>query len=119
MSDSLNLVNETRQGVTIVHFSNERLLEPRLADDLTRHLCALVEDGTMRLLLDLGAVSRISSVFFRSFITAGKKANEKKTTIAFCNLSPLIKEGFTITGLDKLFKLYDSEAKALIEIGEK
>jgi anti-anti-sigma factor len=119
MSESLNLMKERRQGVTIIHVNNEHLLDPRLADDLTRHLCALLEEGTPRLLLDLGVVSRISSVYFRSFITAGKKANSKNAVLAFCNLSKLIKEGFTITGLDKLFRLYDSEAKAMNEIGEK
>jgi len=119
MNDSLQLMNEKRLGVTIVHVGNQRLLEPHLSDNLTRFLCTLVEEGAQSILLDLGAVNRISSVFFRSFIIAGKKAHENKTKISFCNLAPVVKEGFVITGLDKLFKVYESEAKALIAMGEK
>jgi len=118
MSDSVQFMEENRQGVTIVHIVNQRLIEPHLSDDLTRRLCALIEDGALCLLIDMGAVARISSVFFRSFIMAGKKANENKAKIAFCNLTPIIREGFVITGLDKLFKIYDSESKAMGELGE-
>lgn len=118
MTESVQFMEENRQGVTIVHIVNQRLIEPHLSDDLTRRLCALIEGGALCLLIDMGAVARISSVFFRSFIMAGKKANEKKSRIAFCNLTPLIKEGFGLTGLDKLFKIYESEGKALGELGE-
>jgi len=118
MSDSVQFMEENRQGVTIVHIVNQRLIEPHLSDDLTRRLCALIEGGALCLLIDMGAVARISSVFFRSFIMAGKKANEKKAKVSFCNLTPVIKEGFVITGLDKLFKIYDSEGKAMGELGE-
>ena len=111
-------MEENRQGVSILHIVNERLIDPNLSDTLTRRLCGLIEAGTLCMLIDMGAVTRISSVFFRSFIMAGKKANEHKAKIAFCNLTPLIKEGFIVTGLDKLFKIYDNEGKAVAELGE-
>jgi anti-sigma B factor antagonist len=118
MTDPIQFMEENRQGVTILHILNQRLIEPQLSENLTQRLCRMIEGGTLCLLIDMGAVNRISSVFFRSFIMAGKKANEHKAKIAFCNLTPLIKEGFTITGLDKLFKIYDSEGKAIGELGE-
>jgi len=119
MTDSLQIMKESRQGVTILHVMNERLLEPRLSDDLTRHLCGLIEGGTLCVLIELGSVARISSVFFRSFIAAGKKANEQKARMAFCNLQPLIKDGFSITGMDKLFKIYGTEPLAMADLAEK
>ena len=118
MTDPVQFMEENRQGVTIVHIVNQRLLEPHLSDDLTRRLSALIEGGALCLLIDMGSVARISSVFFRSFIMAGKKANENKAKIAFYNLTPVIREGFIITGLDKLFKIYDTEGKAMGELGE-
>ena len=118
MTDSVQFMEENRQGVTIVHIVNQRLIEPHLSDDLTRRLCALIEDGALCLLIDMGAVARISSVFFRSFIMAGKKAKENKAKIAFCSLTPTIREGFVLTGLDKLFNIYDTEGKAIGELGE-
>jgi anti-anti-sigma factor len=111
-------MEENRQGVTIIHLVNQRLLDPYLSDELTRRLCAIIESGALIVLIDMGAVARISSVFFRSFIMAGKKATEKKVRLAFCTLTPVIKEGFTITGLDKLFKIYGNEGQALGDLGE-
>lgn len=116
MNESIQFMEENRQGVTILHIVNQRLIDPHLADELTRRLCALLEGGALALLIDMGSVARMSSLFFRSFIMAGKKANEKKAKIAFYNLPPVIKEGFAITGMDKLFKLYDSENKGLVEL---
>lgn len=119
MTDTVQFMEENRRGVTIVHIVNQRLIEPHLSDDLTRRLCALLEEGVLAVLIDMGSVARISSVFFRSFIMAGKKAAEIKAPIAFYNLSPVIKEGFVITGLDKLFKIYQTEGQALAELGQR
>lgn len=119
MTDAIQFMDETRQGVAIVHVLNQRLIDPVQSEALTQHLCSLIDGATASILIDLGAVGRMSSVFFRSFIIAGKKANEAKTIIAFYNLPAVIREGFVITGLDKLFKIYASEGKALGELGEK
>ncbi|MFA7160363.1 MAG: STAS domain-containing protein [Kiritimatiellia bacterium] len=118
MTNPVQFMEESRQGVTILHILDQRLIDPQLSEQLTRRLCGFIEGGCMRLLIEMGAVNRISSVFFRSFIAAGKKAKERNAQMAFCNLTPLIKEGFTITGLDKLFKIYASEGQAIGEIGE-
>jgi len=118
MTNSIQCIEEKRQGITILHMLDQRLIDPQLSEQLTRRLCGLIENGCLRLLIEMGTVARISSVFFRSFIAAGKKAKEHNTHMAFCNLTPLIKEGFAITGLDNLFKIYSSESQAISEMGE-
>ncbi len=117
MSESLNLMDETRNGVTVVHVMTEWLIDPKLADRLTDKLCGLLESGANPLVVDLGGVTRLTSIFFRSFIMAGKEAGKRKATMAFCNVSSTIKDGFKIVGLDKLFKLFASEQDALRELG--
>lgn len=119
MSDSVNLVDEVRGGVTIVHVMTPWLLDPNSSEILTSRLCGLIEAGADPLLVDLSGVTRLSSIFFRSFIIAGKKAKEHKTSLAFCNLSAVIKQGFTIAGLDKLFRLFDSEQNALRDLSRE
>lgn len=117
MGDSMNLMDETRNGVTIVHVMTPWLLDPKVADMLTSRLCRLLESGADPLLIDLGGVSRLTSIFFRSFIMVGKEARKRKACIAFCNVSAVIKQGFELTGLDKLFPMFDSEQKAIGELG--
>ena len=116
MSDAILFIDETRQDVKLVHVMAQRLLDPRQADTLTCHLCGLFDAGVLCILVDLCSVQRLSSIFFRTFIIAGKKAGEKKARLAFCNLSPVIQEGFTITGLTDLFPIYKNENDALAKL---
>ena len=119
MSDAILFMDETRQDVTLVHVMAQRMLDPPQADILARHLGGLFDAGALCVLVDLGSVQRLSSIFFRSFIMAGKKAGEKKARLAFCNLSPIIREGFAITGLADLFPIYKNENDALSKLAGK
>ena len=119
MSDTVLFIDETRQDVTLVHVMAQRLLDPMQADILGGHLCGLFDSGVLCVLVDLGSVQRLSSIFFRSFIMAGKKANEKKAKLAFCNLLSVIQEGFKITGLTDIFPIYKNENDALHKLTGK
>lgn len=119
MSDALLFIDENRQDIKLVHVMAQRMLDPQQADLLSCHLCGLFDSGVLCVLVDLGSVQRLSSIFFRAFIIAGKKAGEKKARLAFCNLSPTIQEGFTITGLTDLFPIYKSENDALGKLAGK
>jgi anti-anti-sigma factor len=119
MNEGLRLMDETRDGVTVLHVMTERLIDPKLADRLTIKLNELIGDGSAPLAIDMGGVTHLTSIFFRSFIAAGKEAGKKKTTMVFCNVSGTIKQGFQIVGLDKLFKIFDSEQEALRFLGAK
>ena len=117
MSTSPAFIDEDRQGVTIVYAMTQWLIEPHLADVLNRHLSDVLDEGSDRILVNLTDVTRLTSVFIRSFIAAGKKAKEKGSTIYFCGVAPSIKDVFTITGLDKLYAFYPDEKTALAEVG--
>ena len=119
MSDAILFVDESRQDVTLVHVMVQRMLDPQQADTLARHLGGLFDSGVLCVLVDLGSVQRLSSIFFRAFIMAGKKAGEKKARLAFCNLSSIIQEGFAITGLTDLFPIYKNEKDALAKLPGK
>ena len=119
MSDAILFMDENRQDVKLVHVMAQRMLDPQQADTLARHLCGLFDAGVLCVLVDLGSVQRLSSIFFRAFIMAGKKAGEKKARLAFCNLSPVIQEGFAITGLTDLFPIYKNENDALGKLAGK
>ncbi|MFH0878430.1 MAG: STAS domain-containing protein [Lentisphaerota bacterium] len=117
MSTTATFIDENREGVTIVYAMTPWLIEPRMADVLTRHLNDLLDSGSGRILINLTDVSRLTSVFIRSFITAGKKAKELDAQLFFCSVAPVIRDVFTITGLDKIYKFYADERSALSEIG--
>ncbi|MEI7436329.1 MAG: STAS domain-containing protein [bacterium] len=113
MSNAVLFIDENRQDVILVHIMAQRLLDPQQSDALAIHLCELFDSGVLCVVVDMSGVQRLSSIFFRAFIMAGKKAVEHQAQLAFCNLTSLIQEGFEITGLTKLFPIFKSESDAL------
>jgi anti-anti-sigma factor len=113
MSEGVNILTEYRNGINIIRVKNVVLLDPALADSMTRILVDAFEAGDQKVLVDIASVTRMTSLFFRSFIIAGKKAKAKCATMAFCNVSPTIKEGFDMMGLGSYFAIYDKEAVAI------
>lgn len=113
MAEALQVIEETRNGINIIRVRNTVLLDPQVADEMTRLLSEEFDSGSQKVLINIANVTRMSSLFFRSFIIAGKKAKEKKASMAFCNVSPTIKAGFDMMGLGIYFKIYPEESNAL------
>lgn len=83
MAEPIKMIEEYRNGMHIVRIMTPVLLEPSMADEMTRRLSSLFDSGAQKVILDLGMVTRMTSLFFRSFLIAGKKANEKKSKNCF------------------------------------
>ena len=109
-------VEEKRKGINILRVKNPALLDPGMADEMTRLLSNMLDSGAEKILIDIGDVTRMTSLFFRSFIIAGKKAKEKRAVLAFCNVSPTIKTGFEMMGLASYFTIYPDAAKGFDEM---
>ncbi len=113
MATELTILTEYRKNINILRVKNPLLLDPSLAEAMTNALVKAFDSGDQKILLDVGPVMRMSSLFFRSFIIAGKRAKACNATLAFCNVAPAIKAGFEMMGLDKYFPLYANETVAI------
>ncbi len=116
MSEGMQIIEEKRKGINILRVKNAVLLDPSMADEMTKILSNVFDSGSLKVIVNMSNVTRMSSLFFRSFIIAGKKAKEKKAVMAFCNISPTIKAGFDMMGLEAYFKIYPEESNALENI---
>ena len=116
MAEPIKIVEELRKGVYILRVKSPILLEPSAADEMTKRLSDLFETGAQKVIIDMGMVNRTSSLFFRSFIIAGKKAVQNNAKMAFCHISPAIKAGFEMMKMDSFFKIYPDETKAMENI---
>ncbi len=116
MAEALRTIEEYRKGVHVLRIMNPLLLEPGTADEMTKKLSELFDSGAQKVILNIGSVTRMTSLFFRSFIIAGKKANEKKAKLAFCCVSPAIKSGFDMMNMGAYFKFFPDEGKAFDEL---
>ncbi len=117
MADSMKVLEEYRNGFHILRITNPVLLEPHMADEMTKKLSSLFDTGAQKVIIDMGMVTRMTSLFFRSFIIAGKKAKECKAKMAFCNVPPAIKQGFEMMGFGNYFSMFPDETKAIENFG--
>jgi anti-anti-sigma factor len=104
-------VTEERAGSTTtlriagrVDSSVSKLLEQKILDVVSRD---------NRIVVDLRDMNYVSSAGLRSFVILAKHAGSKNQTIALCGMHEEITEIFEISGLLKLFSIYDTVEAAV------
>ena len=68
------------------------------------------------LIVDMGGVDFIASVGIRSLIRPSQSLAMRGGKLAVANLNPQISEFFKLTGLDQMFRVYESVADAAASI---
>ena len=75
---------------------------------------ACIAEGHTRLVADLGELAYVSSAGLRTFVSVGKTLQGKGGALRICRMNGLVKQVFEITGLGRLFQVYDSVDTALM-----
>ena len=63
--------------------------------------------------LSFKSVVYMNSSGLREIIDLFKNASKNKKEVSLCDMNSDIREMFSFTGLDKVFKIYDTEAAAI------
>ncbi|WP_148073786.1 STAS domain-containing protein [Bythopirellula goksoeyrii] len=101
-------------NVSVVRFKDQKIIDPETIQELGEELFSLVDDGQHnKLVLNFSNVEFLSSAALGKLITFEKKAKRTGADLILTNIAPEIYQVFTITNLDKLFKIKDNEADAL------
>lgn len=66
----------------------------------------------VRLVLDLSAVTYISSSGLRALLQARKQAQAAGGDVVLCGMNPRVREVFEMIGFTSLFKVFDRAAEA-------
>ena len=105
---------QTIQGITIVTFEDESILDPLQVQDIGEKLHRLIEqEDRQQLILDFHKVKILSSQMLGVLIGLLKRIRSGQGRIVICGMKPDLHKVFKITNLDKLFSFYDSEGQAL------
>ena len=100
--------------VSVIRFKDQKIIDPQAIQELGQELFDLIErDDRKKLVLNFSNVEFLSSAALGKLITFEKKAKTQDAELILTNISPEIFQVFTITNLDKLFQIKDSEADAL------
>lgn len=82
------------------------------APELKKQMITLLEAGARELVVDLTAVDYLDSTVLGVLIGGLKRMRERDGNLRLVCPSPRIRRIFEITGLDKIFDIYNSEQEA-------
>ncbi len=100
--------------VTIAILTEEKILQEVDIQGLENSIMALIEEiSGINLIINLCNIKFLTSSALGLLIHVLKKMHETGGKLKLCSIDPKILEVFTITRLDKVFEIYDSQAAAL------
>jgi len=100
--------------VTIAKFIDKKILDENNIQIIGNQLFALVdEDARNKIILDFSNVEYLSSAALGKLITMEKKVKAAKGKLRLACIRPEIYEVFAITKLNRLFKIYEDQERAL------
>ena len=100
--------------VTIAKFIDKKILDENNIQIIGNQLFALVdEDAAPKIILDFSNVEYLSSAALGKLITMEKKVKAAKGKLRLSCIRPEIYEVFAITKLNRLFKIYEDQERAL------
>jgi anti-anti-sigma factor len=106
--------DELMGGIRIILFDRERLLEGAEIEQCYREIVAILDKTQERgVLLHFGRVNFMSSAALSILVRILKKCKEYKITLKLCNITPDINQVFAITGMNKIFDIYDDSTLAM------
>ncbi len=103
-----------KDGATVVTFRKEKILDDADIQILSESMFGLLKDiQKVNLILDFHHVGFMSSVVLGLLIRLSKKVAEQGGQIKLCGINKRIYQAFVITGLDKVFDIYQNVDDAL------
>jgi anti-anti-sigma factor len=107
----MEIVRRSENGIPILVLTGR--LNQASADALHAAAMEVAGDETSKaLVVDMGGVDFIASVGIRSLIRPSQALSMRGGKLAVANLSPQISDFFKLTGLDQMFRVYETVADA-------
>lgn len=89
------------------------------APQLKQQMIGLLEAGSNEMVVDLSKVEYLDSTALGVLIGGLKRVRERDGNLPLICPSPRIRRVFEITGLDKIFDIFNSESEAKTELTGK
>ena len=102
-----------RRGVKLVRMRTEALRTEAEVEALGRGLMDLAEEPGTRVVLSFLGVKHLTSLVLGRLIHVHKRLAESGGELRLADIHPQLFEIFSITRLDRLFKIFDREDEAV------
>ncbi len=118
MSDKKRITVVNIGDLATVRFNDTKIVDSANIEEMGEELSSLVEsDKITQILLIFDGVEFLSSAALNKLILIERKVKEAGGNLRLCALREEIKEVFTITRLDRIFDIRDSESDGLKAFG--
>lgn len=97
--------------VTLIEVSGR--VDSMNANQFGDALTQTIDDGKVKLVLDLGSVEYMSSAGLREIVTSLKKAKRAQGDLRLAQPSDRVRGVLEMAGLDKIFTIYPSQDEAI------
>ena len=109
------VVAQKNRGVIIAYINEAKLLDERMIGDVGSGLLAAMERAENNMLLvNFQSVRFMSSSMIGKIVTLYKKCKANRINLKLSNISAEIMEVFQLMNLQKLLKIYQDEADAML-----
>ncbi len=107
----MNIRQREEEGVVICDISGEINIDA--VSGLKKQFKKLIDKKMRKVLLNFNKVDYIDSLGLAFLVELSKDLRNINGTLFISNVPPKIRSIFSITKLDKVFKIYDTEEEAL------
>ena len=113
MADEKIIQVVERDGVTIARVRLEAILNEAQVQAFGKALLALADVPGRRVILNFLGLQHLTSLALGELIRLHKRLAESGGELCLADIDPRIYELFSITRLDRLFRIFDREEEAL------
>lgn len=99
------------QDFTIVSPSGK--LDTVSAPEFSKELFAILDKSPKGCIIDLSAVSFLSSSGLQALLAGAKKAKNADIKYAVCGMNEMVNDVFTLSGFDRFIKTFDTKDDAI------
>ena len=114
-----SLKSREEEGVLVVNFTDAKILDEARIQQIGTELMEMVATAAQnkKMLLNFQGVQFMSSAMIGKLVLLNKTSQGAEIDLKFCTISPNVLEVFKITRLNKVFKIYADEEKAMKAFG--
>ncbi len=113
-----SIVVENQHGVSVVRFVDEKIMDTKRIQLLHDELNTVADDSkACDMLLNMENIRFLSSAAINKLIVLDKHVKSTGGEIRLTNLRPEVRDVFSITSLDRLFKIFDNQTEAMKTFG--
>lgn len=111
METDLNIKIQTQEKVSVLELSGD--LDAFTCVKLHDTIIDITNDGVLSLIISMAKIKYIDSSGLGTLVGGLRRISELEGTLALCGASPQVRKVFDITGLSRVFQLYESREEAL------